>query len=197
MLFKFLQSILRLFFNIVYDIEVVGAENLPKDGSAIVCANHISFLDPLLLGAFLDRHLHFMAKYELFKFPPLAWLLTKLGAFPVNRQSVEITSLKRALEVLKNGKAMGIFAQGGRDKAVVHEDDGKAGVAMFAVRGAAPVIPVGIKGSFWAFTRITINIGAPMRFEEPEGKKLRAAELSLLTKEIMREIKCLSERTDP
>jgi len=192
--FKLVQLILRFFLSIIYDIEVVGEENLPEDGSVIVCANHKSALDPLLLGAFIKRPLCFMAKHELFIFPPLGWVISKLGAFPVNRKSVEITSIKRALSVLKKGRAMGIFAQGGRDVTVVNEDDGKPGVALFAVRGNSPVVPVGINGSFIPFTRLIINMGKPIHFEQEEGKKLRAAELSVLTKQIMREIKKLAEQ---
>ena len=195
MFFKLMQSLLRVILNTFYDVEIKGEENLPEDGSVIVCANHMSALDPLLLGAFIKRPLCFMAKHEIFIFPPLGWIVSKLGAFPVNRNSVEITSIKRALEVLKNGKAMGIFAQGGRDVSVITEDSGKAGVALFAVRGRSPVVPVGIKGSFIPFTRLIINMGKPMYFEEENmGKKFKAADLSVLTKKIMLEIKRLSEQ---
>lgn len=192
MLYRFAQTILRLILNILYDIEIIGDENLPKSGAAIVCANHISALDPVLLGGFLKRPICFMAKHELFDIKLLGLLITKLGAFPVNRDAVEITTLKKALEVLKNGLVMGIFSQGGRID-TVNEDEGKAGVAMFAVKSGAPVVPVGIKGSFRPFSRLIINIGKPISFEEYAGKKLRTPELSKLTKEIMTEIKKLAE----
>jgi len=192
MAFKFVQLLLRTFLNTFYDIEVVGIENLPKNGAVIVCANHLSALDPILLGAFAPRKLCFMAKHELFKNYFLRKLISSLGAFPVNREAVEITSLKHALGILKDKKAMGIFAQGGRDIIEVNEDDGKAGVAMFAVRGNAPVVPVGIKGSFIPFTRVIVNMGEPIYFEEQMGKKMKAAELSVLTKQIMVRIKKLA-----
>ena len=191
--FKFVQLLLRGFLNTLYDVKVVGLENMPKEGGVLVCANHLSALDPILMGAFVDRHLHFMAKHELFKNYFLAKLIRSLGGFPVNRESVEITSLKHALGLLKDGKAMGIFAQGGREVAVVNEDDGKAGVAMFAVRGVVPVVPVGIVGSFRPFTRIMLNMGEPIYFEEHMGKKVKSAELSVLTKQIMVEVKKLAE----
>jgi len=178
--------------NILYDIEVVGVDNVPKDGALIACSNHMSNFDPILLGAFLPRHIHFMAKRELFKIPVVGQLMKLLGAFPVNREAVEITSIKVALQTLKEGKTLGIFAQGGRETAALKEDEGKAGVAMFAVRGGAPVLPIGVQGSFKIFTKLVVNIGKPMYFEEAEGKKMKSAELSVLTKRVMQEIKRLS-----
>lgn len=192
MAFKLVQLILRSFMNILYDIEIVGVENLPKQGAVIVCSNHLSNFDPILLGAFLPRHIYFMAKYELFRIPVVGQLIKLLGAFPVNREAVEITSIKTALQTLKEGKALGIFAQGGRESTALKADEGKAGVAMFAVRGSAPVLPIGVRGSFRIFTRLVVNIGEPMHFEEQEGKKMKSAELSVLTKQVMAEIKRLS-----
>jgi len=192
MFYKFGQLFLCLIFNVFYDVEVIGDKNLPKSGAAIVCANHISIWDPIILGAFLNRPICFMAKHDLFDIKGFGFIITKLGAFPVNRESVEITTLKRALEILKNGMIMGIFAQGARLE-VFNEDDGKAGVALFAVRSGAPVVPVGIKGSFKPFSRLIINIGEPLSFNEYKDKKLRSPELSKLTKEIMVKIKGLAE----
>ncbi|MCL2564740.1 MAG: 1-acyl-sn-glycerol-3-phosphate acyltransferase [Defluviitaleaceae bacterium] len=193
MLYRFGQSILSLLFNTIYDIKIIGDENLPKSGAVIVCANHISALDPVLLGVFLRRPICFMAKHELFDIKLFGFIITKLGAFPVNRDAVEITTLKKALEVLKSGQVMGIFSQGGRLD-TVNEDEGKAGVALFAVKSGAPVVPVGIKGSFKPFSRLTVSIGKPMSFKEYEGQKLRTPELSKLTKEIMVEVKKLAEQ---
>jgi len=194
-IFKFVQLILRSFMNILYDIEIVGVENVPKEGAVIVCSNHLSNFDPILLGAFLPRHIHFMAKDELFRIPVVGQLIKLLGAFPVNREAVEITSIKHALQTLKEGKALGIFAQGGRESTKLKEDEGKAGVAMFAVRGKAPVLPIGVQGSFRVFTKLVVNIGNSMYFEDQEGKKMKSAELAVLTKQVMAEIKRLSDES--
>ena len=190
--FRLVQLVLRSFMNILYEIEIVGVENVPRDGGVVVCSNHLSNFDPILLGAFLPRHIYFMAKYELFRIPIVGQLMKLLGAFPVNREAVEITSIKVALHCLKEGRALGIFAQGGRESAALKEDEGKAGVAMFAVRGGAPVLPIGVQGSFRIFTKLVVNIGKPMHFEDHEGKKMKSAELAVLTKEVMAEIKRLS-----
>jgi len=193
MIFKFVKLVVRSIFHILYDIEFIGIDKLPEKGAFIICANHISIMDPILLVAFVRRNVRFMAKHELYKIPLLGSILTAAGAFPVNRESVEITSIKHALGLLKNGEVMGIFAQGGRVASEVDEDSGKAGVAMFAVRASAPVVPIGIKGNYRPFTRMVINIGEPMYFQEEEGKKMRSAELSVLTKQIMAEMKKLAD----
>ena len=192
--FKFIQLILRSFMSILYEVELVGVENVPKEGAIIVCSNHLSNFDPILLGAFLPRHIYFMAKRELFRIPVVGQLMKLLGAFPVNREAVEITSIKVALQTLKEGRALGIFAQGGRETKPLKEDEGKAGVAMFAVRGSAPVLPIGVQGSFRMFTKLVVNIGKPMHFDDnqEDGKKMKSAELAVLTKEVMLEIKRLS-----
>jgi len=193
MIFKFVKLVVRSIFHMLYDIEFIGMDKLPQEGAFIICANHISNLDPVLLVAFVRRNVRFMAKHELYKIPVLGGILTAVGAFPVNREAVEITSIKHALGLLKKGEVMGIFAQGSRATSEVDEESGKAGVAMFAVRANVPVVPVGIKGSYRPFTRIVVNIGEPMYFQEEEGKKMRSAELSVLTKQIMLEIKKMAE----
>jgi len=194
MLYRFGKAVLRLFFHAFYDIEVIGAQNLPKSGAVIVCANHSSLLDPVLLGVFINRPLRFMAKKELFDFKPLGVLITALGAFPVNREAVEIATMRQAVEILKNGQVLGIFSQGGRAATTeVDVESGKAGVALFATRSESPVVPIGIKGSFRPFTGVVVSLGEPMNFEEYNGKRIRTPELAELTKKIMVQIKNLSE----
>jgi len=189
-LYKAASVLFHFYMHTVYDIEYIGGENLPKDGAVIICANHKSVADPLLLGGILERPIHFMAKQEIFKNKFFSWVLREIGAFPVNREAVEMTSFKHALGVLKNGEIMGIFSQATRKNAV-DENEGKAGVALFATKSGAPVVPVGITGDYKWFSKMIINVGEPMDFKEYEGKRLRTPELEELTKEIMTKVKSL------
>ena len=86
---------------LLYRVDVKGLEHLPKSG-ALLCPNHASNIDPVLIGLCLplDYHLHFMAKAELFEKPALAWLIRTLGAFPVQRDGKDIQSIKTAMQVL-------------------------------------------------------------------------------------------------
>ena len=125
---KFAGLIRRL-----YKIKVVGLENVPKTGGALVCCNHTALLDPAILGACIPRQIHFMAKAEAFKNPFLNKLMTKLGAFPVHRGSVDVKSLKIAISFLKAGDFVGIFPQGHRyPKVDPRTTEPKRGVAMIA-----------------------------------------------------------------
>lgn len=80
----------------------------------LLCSNHISNLDPPTVGILLKRKVHFMAKAELFNVPVLGPLIGKLGAFPVKRGGVSKESIKLALNILRDGKVMGIFPEGSR-----------------------------------------------------------------------------------
>ncbi|MDL2248188.1 hypothetical protein LJB89_00650, partial [Tyzzerella sp. OttesenSCG-928-J15] len=74
----------------------------------------------------------------------------------------------------------------------VDEDEGKAGVALFAVKSGAPVIPVGIKGNYKLFGKMTVNMGEAIDFAEYKDKKLRTPQLAELTKNIMLQVKILT-----
>ena len=189
-LYKAAKGLFYLYMHTFYDVEYIGRGNLPKDGAVIICANHKSVSDPLLLGGILERPIHFMAKQEIFKNKFFAWVLREIGAFPVNRETVEMTSFKHALGVLKNGEIMGIFSQATR-KNEINENEGKAGVALFATKSGAPVVPVGISGNYKWFSKMTINMGEPIDFTRYRDKKLRTPELEELTKEIMGRVKQL------
>ena len=95
----------------IYRVDVKGLENLPKH-SVLLCPNHSTDLDPVLIGLCLplDYHLHFMAKAELFDNRALAWLIRTLGAFPVQRDGKDIQSIKTAMQVLHKGENLLILS---------------------------------------------------------------------------------------
>lgn len=133
---------------LLYRVDVKGLEHLPKSG-ALLCPNHASNIDPVLIGLCLplDYHLHFMAKAELFEKPALAWLIRTLGAFPVQRDGRDIQSVKTAMQVLHKGENLLIFPEGTTIRNGVGYHDGlpahaHAGIAMIAVRTGATLVPV-------------------------------------------------------
>jgi 1-acyl-sn-glycerol-3-phosphate acyltransferase len=144
----------------------VGRENVPKEGGVLLCANHISLLDPMTIGIKLKRQVKYMAKAELFTVPVLGWLIKQLGAFPVKRGGVSKESIKTALNTLRSGNVMGIFPEGTRNS-----DSGaaKKGAASFALRSGAAVVPAAIIGSYKPFRRMTVVYGAPIDLSSFEG----------------------------
>jgi 1-acyl-sn-glycerol-3-phosphate acyltransferase len=184
------KTLAAFYFHTFYNIKVTGSGELPEKGSFIVCSNHINLLDPVVIAVCFNRKVHFMAKESLFKNKFIAFVIRKLGAFPVDRASVGLSTFKEAMKLLKSGKVMGIFSQGTRMSSV-DEESAKAGVSLFAVKSESKVVPVGIKSSFKLFSDVSVNIGEPMAFSE-YNKKITKEQLEDITKEIMIKIKDLS-----
>ncbi|WP_310829333.1 lysophospholipid acyltransferase family protein [Paenibacillus pedocola] len=159
MIYVICRGLLRLIYAILFPLKIVGKENVPKEGGVLLCANHISLLDPMTIGIKLKRQVKYMAKAELFKVPVLGWLIDKLGAFPVKRGGVSKESIKTALNTLRSGHVMGIFPEGTRNS-----DSGvaKKGAASFALRSGAAVVPAAIIGSYKPFRRMTVIYGEPI-----------------------------------
>lgn len=166
MIYVICRGLLRLIYAVLFPLKIVGKENVPKEGGVLLCANHISLLDPMTIGIKLKRQVKYMAKAELFKVPVLGWLVKQLGAFPVKRGGVSKESIKTALTTLRSGHVMGIFPEGTRNS-----DSGvaKKGAASFALRSGAAVVPAAIVGSYKPFRRMTVIYGAPIDLSSFEG----------------------------
>lgn len=124
-----------------FDVECFGRENVPEKGPLILACNHISFSDPAVIVANINRRANFMAKSELFKNPALAFLLRQMNAFPVRRGYSDREALRYAMELLRQGRVLGIFPEGRRIRAAV-PTTAKTGVAMIARHTGADVLPL-------------------------------------------------------
>lgn len=153
--------ILYIFKIILYPLKYSGRENIPE-GPAMVCANHSSNTDPILLSyAFgLRNMLHFMAKIELFRIPLLGSYLAAMGTFAVDRGANDMVAVRTAMKYLKSGEKVMIFPEGTR----VRDEDavaGKAGAVRLAMRLRVPIVPVFITMDKKLFRKTYINIGKP------------------------------------
>lgn len=160
--------------------EVEGRDNVPRTGPLIVVANHLTLIDPPLLGASIPRKIHFMAKEELFD--SLRWrvIVEAYGAFPVRRGLWNREALRRAAGALDNGWAVGLFPEGKRS-ADYRLQDPLPGASLLAARTGAPILPVGISGTeqvnglgfILERPRITVKIGAPFGLPSDGEKRTR------------------------
>ncbi|MGM0602785.1 MAG: lysophospholipid acyltransferase family protein [Bacillota bacterium] len=168
--YQLIRKILWLIFTVFFRWNVTGLENIPKKGKIIVMSNHISNLDPPILGAVLKRPIRFMAKKELFKNPLMRFILNIAEAFPVDRSKTDIRAFRQALRVLADGEILGIFPEGTR---CPEGEPGipKSGSVMLAVKSKAPIVPVGIK-NVKREGKITVNIGKPFTLDNYYNKKL-------------------------
>lgn len=183
--------VVRVLCHLMFWFRVEGKENVPP-GKCVICSNHSSGLDVILMGCVIGTRYPFvmMAKKELFKTRFLRWLLTSLGGFPVDRGRADITAVKLALQALKREEKFVIFPQGTRSD--TDDVPPHAGVGMIALRSGAPVLPVYISTGKKLFHRIQVKIG-PAYYPTPGDRKdpqlyERAA------REIMDHIYALKER---
>jgi 1-acyl-sn-glycerol-3-phosphate acyltransferase len=155
---------------IVYRIKIEGMENIPKTNDYIVCANHLSTLDPPMLVGIFPRGVAFMAKKELFNIRFLRWWLDWLGAFAVNREKLGPSSIKTVCEIRKSNWVFGIFPQGTRQEPgeISNVTSGFAGLAKIT---KCNILPVGITGTHVALKmpfsgQVTVRIGKPIPYSD-------------------------------
>lgn len=181
---KFLYKILS---KIIYRVEVIGKENLPKEKAAIICPNHVHFLDGPTLIANSKRKINVLAKEELFKNKFLSNCLRMLGMYPIKRGSADIEAIKVSLKILKNNELLMIFPEGTRN-GMAKGVKPKNGAVVMAIKAGVPIIPVGIIGNFKPFRKITIKIGKPIDYRSYKDKVKDKELMTKLTEELMKEI---------
>jgi 1-acyl-sn-glycerol-3-phosphate acyltransferase len=183
-------------------LRVKGREFIPLTGSAIVAANHVSYLDPFIVGVAIQRHVHFMAKEELFRFRPLGWLLRQYQAFPVDRRRSDRQAMNWAISLLQRGEIVVIFPEGTRGDGS-RLGPAKPGIALIAARTGAPVIPAYHCGTEKALPRgarffrphqITVTFGAPFRFADVQVGQ-RQGQVVAFSHTIMERIAALRNRS--
>ncbi len=157
-----------------FDLEVEGAENLPREGPVVIAANHFSHLDPPLIAVNLDRYIRFLAVDELFHDSrAFAMLLEFFGTIPLDRNGYPIRAMREAIHHLEEGGAVGVFPEGRRVERW-GTDDPKRGAAWLAWMTGAPLVPVAIVGTEHSLapgettfrrTAVKIWVETPLRWD--------------------------------
>ncbi|MCE3286409.1 MAG: 1-acyl-sn-glycerol-3-phosphate acyltransferase [Gaiellaceae bacterium] len=156
-------------------LRVYGRERVPMEGGLVVACNHLSWIDPPVLGAAIPRTLYFMAKVEAHRVPGLGQLMRSFGAFPVRRGESDREAVRTMRRLVRDGHALGLFAEGTRQRSGV-PGPVLPGAAMVAINEEVPVICSAIYGSFeWRlgnFSPVSLAWGTPMSFDGlPRGGK--------------------------
>ena len=192
-LYRFLSALARVLSFVFFPLKVKGLENVPSEGAVILCANHVTLADPVLMASVVKQPVRYMAKKELFQARWFGSFLRHIGAFPVNRGEADIGAVRHSIALLQEGLCLGIFAQGTRRRKNMAEPAMNTGVALIAIRSKAPVVPVRIE-PYHIFGRVRMTFGQPMDFSAV--KRADSAVLSGTTEEIRRAIFSLGE-TEP
>ena len=191
---KFLKNIIKsivrgsiyIWCKVYYRAEIIGLENIPKEGPLIFCGNHRTYLDPPLMVATAKRDMKFLATEELYNNKFLAFLGWVFEAIPVKRDEKDVSAIKTSLKFLKSGQCIALFPEGTRN-GLEKGEKVKDGVAFFAVRSGAKVVPCGIKGGTKENRKVTITYGMPLDYSEYKGTKDKE-KLEEITEEIMDKI---------
>ena len=168
--YKAVCVILHILCKIFFRLRVFGRENIPKKGAFILAGNHQSYLDPILCGATLPRQMHYLARESLFSNWFFAWLISSVNTLPLKQGEGDLTTVRKVIELLKEGKGVCLFPEGTRT------EDGriepfKPGLGLLCRRGNAAVIPAVIDGAFkcwprhkkmFSFGSVWVRLGQPI-----------------------------------
>jgi len=184
------------------ELKIEGAERMPSEGGVIIASTHTATLDPVILGCAFPRPLTFMAKEELFRFPPFAALIRTLGAFPVKRGEPDRRALRKAVSLLRQGRCLVVFPEGTRNPNWQLRPP-ELGVALLAAWAKVPVLPVAIFGSELLMPKgkffprpapLKVKVGKPLWLFEGDGKR---ESLEAFAWQVMEAISELSGRPLP
>ncbi|MBQ8468779.1 MAG: 1-acyl-sn-glycerol-3-phosphate acyltransferase [Clostridia bacterium] len=181
-----------LFFlpiTLLFPTKVLNKKNFPKkksDKGYVVCANHYSNADVMILDIKFGRKIFYLAKKELFKNKFISWVLKSIGGIKIDREINDIAAYKTAIKTLKDKKPLGIFPEGTRNK---NGDDAnvqeiKSGAIVFASKTGCPIIPVVMLRKPRVFRKNYILVGEPFYPHGENGQKLTKEEIEENTNEL-------------
>lgn len=174
-----------------------GAENVPN-GGLILAPNHGSFMDHFFAGAFIRRHVQFMAKSQLFGHGPASWVFSHGGVFPVQRGRQDEEAFVDAFTILERGGVIGMYCEGGRSRTGEVGSQARPGIGRLALESGAPIVPVAILGSHkvrnWKkgrFPRVLVTYGTPIVYERVQGSS--RDQQQVVADEVLRRIRALHD----
>lgn len=190
-------------FKVLFRPRVEGLANIPETGPVILCPNHLSFIDSLLVPLYVKRKVVFLGKSDYFG-KWYSWFFRGVGVIPVHREGGERgeASLRSGIEQLEAGNIVCIYPEGTRspDGRLYR---GKTGPARMALRARCPIIPVAVAGTDRALPsgsylprlrRVSATFGTPLDFSRYDGKEDDRFVLRSMTDELMYELMLLTGR---
>jgi len=143
---EILRSVIGFSSKVLWKIEFVGLENVPKDGGLIIAANHQTYIDPFWLSLPIKRPTRYLAWSAAFSWPVVGKCLTWFGAWPLALEGSDPAAIRKSLQWLRDGGAVVIFPEGARSDSTGELERFKAGAVRLALEANVPILPVTIRG---------------------------------------------------
>ena len=175
--YRFLRAVLLPVFKFYYNPKIYGKENIPKEGNILICGNHKHIMDQCMPIMGTKRMIHWMAKREYFDDKKVAWFFKMSGCISVDRSIHDDVAKGKALDVLKDGGAIGLFPEGTRNKTDAFLLPFKFGAVSMAKKTNSLIVPFGISGDYkFRSKNLRVHIGKPFSIKdmtlEEANKKL-------------------------
>lgn len=199
MFHKICRRIVFPFFKLFYRVKIKGIENLPKDKSFIIVSNHLGMVDCFALASLFRQKVYFMAKKELFNKKGKAKFIRWLGGIPVDREKLDITTIKECFKTIKNGDVLIVFPEGTRNRKADEIDllPLKGGASLIAFKSGVQIVPVGMAKKYRIFRKNYICIGEAYDYSAYQGQKLSAELTDEFTEDMSNRIKgCILQARD-
>jgi 1-acyl-sn-glycerol-3-phosphate acyltransferase len=189
---------------VCFGFTVEGARNLPERHGAVLCSNHASFLDPIVLQAPFRRPIHYLMSAEHYNAPRFRWVSRAFEAIPVDDESANLAALETAGAVLEAGDVVGVFPEGGISR------DGRlkafrSGATVLAMRHGVPLVPAWVEGTSQALprhatrirrARIALRLGEPIAVERSGATILDGDAVAALTGRLREAVAALAPSRD-
>ncbi len=181
--YRILKPFLGLLFRLYYHPQIIGKENIPKDGAVLIVGNHKHLYDQCLAILATKRPIHYLAKKEYFD-GKMAWFFKMAGCIPVDRSKKDSKATQLALDVLKQGFVLGLFPEGTRNRTNEFLLPFKFGAVSMAKKTNAKIVPFGLTGDYrFRSKNLMIRFGEPIQVTadlEKENERLMQAVKDLM-----------------
>lgn len=192
MFYRVIRFIGVILCKCLFFVRQTGRSNIPESGGAVICANHRSMWDGILIAVTCRRTLAFIAKEELFKNKLFGFIMKKLNCYPVRRDGSDLAVAKTALSLLRKGEVLVIFPEGERIRKG-KKPHLKAGAFRLAQMAGVPIVPAGIKGNFRLFSSMHVHYDKSIDTSAYKGKRFTEEEYSTHITDIMKTVYALAE----
>lgn len=195
--YAFFRPLMWIFYVVCYGrVKIIHKERIKQDGRQVIVCNHLSKIDPFIVGKQFHKLIYILAKEEWFKNKLFAAIISCMGAIPINRENPSLSTFKRCMDVLNKENRLLIFPEGTRNKQNEDIQQVKQGAAFFALKSKSPILPFVIHNKPKMFRRTYVIVGEYIDFSEFYNKPIKREQLEKCDRIIQDRLKVLKGELD-